>query len=332
MNFAILPSGAWGTAFAIHLRRLDHTVTLLPRELDEALEMAQVRENRRYLPGYTLDQNLQIGLEVKPAVMEADSIILACPSKFLRSVCREIRPALESATRLKTIIALCKGLELETGKLPAEIITEELPGYAAGVLSGPTFASQLAAGKPSALVLATTGDADECAELQEALSGQTVRIYASDDIAGVQLGGALKNVYAIAAGICDGLELGDNGKAALITRSLAEMVRIGQTLGGKPETFYGLSGFGDLMLTCNGRESRNRTFGERFAQGTSIEALIEQEQMTVEGYRTASAFHKLCLDKGIEAPILNEIHETLYKGKSPQAAVHSLMTRTLKAE
>lgn len=332
MHFCILPAGAWGTALAIHLSRAGHTVTLVPHTLEEAMDMGDHRENRRFFPGHAFPRDLQIGFEIKPALMEAEVCILACPSKFLRSVCRHVREDLEQARALRLFITICKGLEEGTNELPCNVVDQELPGYFHGVLSGPTFASQVAEGQPSALVLASNApDADRKA-LQEALSSSSLRIYTSSDLVGVELGGCLKNVYAMAAGMCDGLGLRDNSKAALLTRALHELVRVGVALGGKTETFYGLTGFGDLILTCNGEESRNRTFGELYAKGESIQSLIEEKQMTVEGYRTSHCFHHICLEKGIEAPILEQIYRILYEGQTAGEAIRALMTRELKAE
>lgn len=316
---------------ALHLVRLNHTVTLVPRDLEDALEMATSRENSRYFPGFPLPQSLQLGFEVAPAVMEAEVLILACPSKFLRSLCRELRVQLDQAASLKVVLTLCKGLELGTNKLPSEVIAEELPEYAQAVLSGPTFASQVARGDPSAIVLAGH-DTAKMNDVQAGLSGETLRVYTTDDLVGVELGGCLKNVYAIASGMCDGLKLGDNSRAALLTRALHELVRVGETLGGRRDTFYGLSGLGDLVLTCNGRESRNRTFGELFAQGVSVDELLNERQMTVEGYRTAACFHAVCREKGIDAPILEQIYRILYEGQDLPSALAALMGRDLKAE
>ncbi len=332
MNIAILPAGAWGTALALHLVKQQHTVTLIPRDIEEAMEMGTSRENKQYFPGRKLPMELQIGLELRPALMEADVCILACPSRYLRSVCREIAGQLDLATQLKVFITLCKGLEESSNALPLQVMEEELPGYEHAVLSGPTFASQVAEGQPSAIVLAGKEVTPALSALQQAISGDALRVYTSDDGIGVELGGCLKNVYAIAAGICDGLGLRDNSKAALLTRALHEMVRVGTALGGKVETFYGLTGFGDLVLTCNGEESRNRTFGQLFAEGVSVEELLEERKMTVEGYRTALCFYDICVEKKIDAPILKQIHEILYKGQSASEAIQALMSRELKTE
>ena len=317
---------------ALHLERLGHTVTLVPRSLEEALEMASERENRNYFPGHRLPPSLQIASELAPALMEAEVAVVACPSKFLRDVCRETRAHLHQATQLRWFITLCKGLESGTNRVPTQVLAEELPEYHHGVLSGPTFASQVALGQPSAIVLGTSAPASEAERIQTAFSGGQLRIYTSDDPIGVELGGCLKNVYAIASGICDGLQLQDNSRAALLTRALHELVKVGVALGGRQETFYGLSGLGDLVLTCNGKESRNRTFGELFAQGVGVEELLNERRMTVEGYRTAACFHSICEEKGIDAPILEQIYRILYDGQNVKSAIAALMGRDLKSE
>jgi len=332
MNFVIIGAGAWGTAFAIHLSRLNHTVTLVPRRFEQALAIASTRENADYLPGISLPLSIQIGHELTPVLMEAEVVILACPSQALRETCERVRAHLGLATQLKLVVSLAKGLELGTHLRPSEVIASVLPQITAGSLSGPTNAAEVALGKPAAMVLATTKSDAFLAHVQTALSGPTLRVYTSDDVAGVEFGGALKNVYAIAAGCSDGLKLGDNTKAALLTRALAEMVRVGLALGAKAETFYGLGGFGDLVATCNGAWSRNRTFGQHLGEGRKAVDLIAASKSVVEGYRTTESFYGLCTERGIEAPILGEIYRILYAGKPPAEALTALMTRELKRE
>ena len=335
MNITILPAGSWGTALALHLTRQGHAVSLVPRSLEDALSMAGQREHRRHLPGVRLPAELQIGLELGPSLMEAELLILACPSRHLREVARRVREALPpagSAGGLKMVLALCKGLEHETHLLPNAVLAEELPGLAAGVLSGPSFASQVAAGKPTAVVLAAKGSVPLLDAIQAALSGDTFRVYTSRDITGVELGGCLKNIYAIAAGMCDGMNLGDNSKAALVTRALHEMVRLGTALGGRMETFYGLSGLGDLILTCNGQESRNRRFGEDLARHGLAETRRIHGGETVEGARAAECFHAVCAARHLEAPILDVVYQSLRGDCSVQDALCSLMGRRLKSE
>ena len=338
MNIVVVGAGAWGTAFALHLSRLGHTVTLAPRRFEQALALASTRENTDYLPGFTLPQSVQIAHELAPVLMEAELVLLACPSQALRETCARVQAGLGLADRLKLVVSLTKGLELATHLRPTEIMTATLPGLAVGCLTGPTNAAEVAAGKPAAMVLAAaapagvTLDATFLAGVQAALSGPTLRVYLSDDVPGVEFGGCLKNIYAIAAGCCDGLRLGDNAKAALLTRAIAEMVRVGSALGARPETFYGLGGFGDLVATCTGAWSRNRTFGQRLGEGQKAADLIAGSKSVVEGYRTTESFHGLCTERGIDAPILAEMHRILYAGKPPADALASLMGRGLKRE
>ena len=332
MNFCILGAGAWGTAMALHLARQKHTVTLVPRRMEHALELSSSRENRRYLPGHQLQNSIQIGWELKPVLMEVDVVLLACPSKGLRDVCQKVKEQIGVAQQLKLLVGLSKGLEEGTNLLPSEVIASVLSDYEVGVLTGPTYAGEVAIGKPTAIVFGTNKDSEFTLALQQAISDQSLRVYRTADPKGVGLGSCLKNVYAIAAGICDGLKLGDNAKAALITRSLAEMVRLGTSLGGQVGTFYGLSGFGDLVATCNGTWSRNRKFGKLIAEGQPIESLIADSKMTVEGYRTTDCFYRLCQEKQLEAPILNEIEAVLFREKEPSLVLKSLMNRDLKAE
>ncbi len=332
MNFAIIGAGAWGTAFAIHLSRLGHTVTLVPRRFEQALAIASNRENADYLPGLKLPLSIQIGHELAPILMEAEVVLLACPSQALRETCERLKANLGLATQLKLIVSLAKGLELGTHLRPSEVIAAVLPNYTAGSLTGPTNAAEVAKGRPSAMVLAATKADAFLAEVQAALSGPTLRVYTSDDVAGAEFGGCLKNIYAIAAGCCDGLKLGDNAKAALLTRALAEMVRVGAALGAKADTFYGLSGFGDLVATCTGAWSRNRTFGQHLGEGAKAADLLAASKSVVEGYRTTESFAGLCKERGIDAPILAETYRILYEGRAPASALAALMTRELKRE
>jgi glycerol-3-phosphate dehydrogenase (NAD(P)+) len=332
MNFAVIGAGAWGTAFAVHLSRLGHTVTLVPRRFEQALALSTTHENTEYLPGIVLPPSLQIGHELAPVLMETEVVLLACPAQALRETCGSIRANLGLATQLKLVISLAKGLELGTHLRPTEVISAVLPRYAAAALTGPTNAAEVARGKPSAMTLAAGRIDDFLTSVQSALSGPTLRVYTSDDVAGVEIGSCLKNVYAIAAGCSDGLKLGDNSKAALLTRALAEMVRVGQALGARPETFYGLSGFGDLVATCHGGWSRNREFGQRVGEGRSVAELLAGRKTVVEGYKTTESFAELCAARGIEAPILREMRAMLVEGKPAPQVLASLMGRELKRE
>jgi glycerol-3-phosphate dehydrogenase (NAD(P)+) len=331
MKFAVVGAGAWGTAFAVHLARRGHDVRLAPRRVEQATQLAASRENGDYLPGIALSELISIEPVLSAALEDVDVVLLACPSQALRETCGRIGVALASA-QPRLVISLAKGLELGTHLRPSEIVKTTLSGIPVGSLSGPTNAAEVALGLPSAMVLACADYVEAAPGIQAALSSATLRVYTTDDIAGVEFGGSLKNIYAIAAGCCDGLKLGDNSKAALLTRSLAEMVRVGTMLGARTETFYGLSGFGDLVATCHGAWSRNRQFGEEVGRGRVVHELLNERKSVVEGYKTTQAFHELCLQKGISAPILGETHAILFEGKTPRAAVTSLMTRVLKSE
>lgn len=332
MNFVVVGAGAWGTAFAVHLARMGQPVTLVPRRSEQARELVERRENTDYLPGIALPPTVGVTHDLAAAVAEAEAVLLACPAQALRETSKRLRATLPRATRVCLVVSLAKGLEVGTHRRPSEIILEELRGLRACSLTGPTHALGVARGEPSAMVLAAPVADPEVRKVQAAMSGSTLRVYTSDDLPGVEFGGCLKNIYAIAAGCCDGLRLGDNTKAALLTRALAEMVRVGVALGARLETFYGLSGFGDLVATCYGSWSRNREFGHRIAEGRNVSDLFANRKTVVEGYKTTQAFASLCASRGIDAPILSEVHAILAEGKKPAAALAALMTRELKPE
>jgi glycerol-3-phosphate dehydrogenase (NAD(P)+) len=332
MNFCVVGAGAWGTAFSLHLLRLGHAVTLVPRRGAQAEAIAASRRNTDYLPGFALPAALGVTSDLAAGLAGADVALVACPSHALRETGIRLRVALGAGSGLRLIVSLAKGLELGTHLRPSQVLAEVLPDGLVGALTGPTNAAEIARGLPAAMVLAAARPSPWLTDVQSALSGPTLRIYTSEDLAGVEFGGCLKNIYAIAAGCCDGLRLGDNAKAALLTRALAEMVRVGTTLGARPETFYGLSGFGDLVATCHGAWSRNREFGQLIGEGRSASDLIAHRKTVVEGYNTAESFAGLCGEKSIDAPILREVHAVLFSGKKPAAALAALMTRELKRE
>ncbi len=332
MNFCVVGAGAWGTAFAVHLARLGQIVTLVPRRAEQAAALSATRENQEYLGGIALPTGLAVTADLTAALASADVVMLACPSQVLRETSERLKAALPGGTRLKLVVSLAKGLELGTHLRPTQVIAAVLPEVSTGALTGPTNAAEFARGLPAAMVLGTTWRETFVTEVQVAISGPTLRVYTSDDLAGVEYGGCLKNIYAIAAGCATGLGLGDNASAALLTRALAEMVRVGASLGARPETFYGLSGFGDLVATCHGEWSRNREFGQRLGEGRGAAELIAHRKTVVEGYRTTESFHGLCREKAIDAPILREMHAILFEGKAPALALSALMARGLKRE
>ena len=331
MNFCIVGAGAWGTAMATHLDKLSHTVTLVPRRFDQARTLASARRNLDYLPQIETSNSLQIGHVIAPSLMEAEALIVASPTKGVRDWAEQIKENLHHARNLRLVISLAKGLEQKTLLRPTEILRQILPQYQHSVLTGPTNALEVAQGKPTAMVLAGENPS-KLQPVQQALSGSNLRVYLGDDIVGAELGAALKNIYAIAAGCSDGLGLGDNAKAALLTRALAEMVRVGHQLGGKTSTFFGLSGFGDLVATSHGLWSRNREFGHNLGVGSPVATLLANRKTVVEGYWTTHAMHHLSQQKSIQTPILDEIYNILYNQKDPSQTILDLMTRELKPE
>jgi len=331
MNFCILGAGAWGTALAVHLARNGQTTTLVPRRYEQALALASSRENATYLPGVHLDHEIQIACEPAPALMEAEVVLAACPVAGLAGLADTIQTALPSAWRAHTFLTLCKGWEANSSLPPPTFLKNKLPEHQVGVLSGPNNALEVANGKPAAIVLATQ-DNPHAVAIQQAISDKNLRVYTSTDVEGVSLGGALKNIYAIGAGICSGLGLGDNATAAFLTRALHEMVRLGTVLGGSTESFYGLSGFGDLVATSTGDWSRNRTFGAEIGRGAKVADLLKDRHTVVEGYKATETFHRICQEKNIDAPILSETHGILQGGKPPAESLLNLMTRDLRSE
>jgi glycerol-3-phosphate dehydrogenase (NAD(P)+) len=332
MKFCVVGAGAWGTAFALHLARGSRRVALVPRRPEQAAAISASRENLEYLPGVTLPPGVQVTAGLADGLGGADVVLLACPVQTLRQTAAHVRAALAGGALPRLVVSLAKGLELGTHMRASQVIAEELPGPRVAALSGPTNAAEVARGLPAAMVLAARAEEAAVQEVQVAISGPTLRVYTSDDLPGVEYGGCLKNVYAIAAGCCEGLGLGDNAKAALMTRAVAEMVRVGGSLGARRETFYGLSGFGDLVATCHGGWSRNREFGQRIGEGRSIAELLEGRRTVVEGYETTRSFAGLCSERGIDAPILGETNAILFKGRRPADAISALMMRELKRE
>lgn len=332
MKFVVIGAGAWGTAFALHLSRLNHAVTLVPRRPEQASALASARENADYLPGFALPSQLAVTADLGSVLPAADVVFVACPSQALRETAVRIAQARDSGSGPILVVSLTKGLELGTYLRPTQVLAGVLTSASFGALTGPTTAGEVARGLPAAMVLATAGAFSRLAEVQAAVSSATLRVYTSDDLPGVEFGGALKNTYAIAAGCADGLRLGDNAKAGLLTRALAEMVRVGAALGARAETFYGLSGFGDLVATCYGGWSRNREFGQKIGEGIRVDELLSHRITVVEGYRTTESFAGLCAEKGIDAPILREMQGILFAGRRPAEALAALMGRGLKGE
>lgn len=324
LNFIVLGSGAWGTAMAIHLAKHKHRVVLVPRDANKAKRMRQVRQNEFHLPSVTFPENLIVDTQVESHLDKNTVVFLACPTQGLMGACQQLNSLRD---RINSVISLVKGLEQSTLNTPLQIVRHHLPELAYACLSGPTYAVDFALGKPAAMVLAGEGD---WSYLQYAISNESVRVYLNNDVLGVELGGCLKNIYAVGAGILDGLNLGDNARAAYLTRALKEMAAFGVCLGAQRDSFLGLSGLGDLMATAQGVWSRNRNFGYGFAQGQSVSDLLSQK--TVEGYWSIACFSKLAQLHHFDAPILNGLYKVLYENYSLSLAVKDLMTRELKKE
>lgn len=326
-ELGVIGAGSWGTALACLLAEHGHTVRLWSHTAKVAETIAAHRENTTYLAGVTLPENILPTNKLSD--LEACGVILVVvPSKVFRSVCREASFLANPDVRW---VSCTKGIEHDTGKLMTDILSEELRTARVAVLSGPNHAIEVARKIPAAAVVGCR-DSSLAAELQQIFTFPTFRVYTSEDLAGIQLGGALKNIYAIGAGCSDGFSMGDNAKAALVTRSLAEMMRLGTALGGRPETFYGLSGIGDLMVTCFSRHSRNRRFGERLGAGESPEAIAASTQTIAEGVPTAASAWQQARHFGIETPVLDGVHAVLYHQANPKDVMWQLLGRAPKAE
>lgn len=330
-NTAIIGSGSWGTALAVLLGKKGYPVRLWARRDELARAIEQERENSQYLPGIKLPEIVVATSNIAEALSESEAVVLAIPSAGVREVLALLKGVLDPNVLL---VHAGKGLESETGLRGSEVIAEMLgdeAGRSCVALSGPNLAVELARDIPTATVVASR-NLDKAAQAQALFSSPSLRVYRNSDIAGVELGGALKNVLAIGAGISDGLGYGDNTKATLVTRGLVEMTRLGVALGADAKTFTGLSGFGDLMATCASRLSRNLRLGLMLGQGKSIEESLRTLGQVAEGMPTCEAAYNLSRKFDISTPITEQIHAVLFEGKSPQKAVLDLMTRDFKDE
>jgi len=328
MNVAILGGGSFGTALAAHMKRSGHAVRLWLRDARVAQALAATSENPRYLPGIPLPPGMVTTRELGEALTGAEAVFMVVPSASFRAVCREARGYLPPGA---VLVSATKGIEIESLHRMTEVAAAEIPGCAIAVLSGPSFAEEVAREQPTAVVIAS--DRAQVAErVQRAVASRAFRAYSSDDVVGVELAGALKNVIAIAAGIVDGLGYGSNTVAALITRGLAEMTRLVGALGGRADTLSGLAGLGDLVLTCTGALSRNRRVGQALGRGRSLAQAVAETRMVAEGVTTTRAAAVLAARAGVEMPIVDQMRAVLYDAKPPRAAVDELMLRSLKRE
>ena len=326
---AVIGAGSWGTALALQFARNGRPVRLWGRDAEQVSAMQRDRANDRYLPGVGFPENLQVFGDVADCLEGVRDILIVVPSHALRETLNRIRPLLSSDAR---IAWATKGFELHSGKLPHQVAAEVLGDrHAMAVLSGPTFATEVGAGLPTLLTVAGN-DEGFARDLAESLSAENFRAYTSSDMIGVEVGGAVKNVLAIGAGLSDGLGFGANTRIALINRGLVELTRLGQALGAEPDTFRGLAGMGDLVLTCTDDQSRNRRMGLLLASGKTIGEAQEAIQPVVEGVLAAQAVNEVAEKLGVEMPICKEIYRILYEGIPPREAVRSLMTRALRSE
>ncbi|HVU07512.1 MAG TPA: NAD(P)H-dependent glycerol-3-phosphate dehydrogenase [Verrucomicrobiae bacterium] len=324
MKVTVLGAGAWGTALAKVARENGSAVTIWDIN-EQTLAGLREGQSEKYLPGVKLPTDWKLEPDFEKAVGSAECIVLAIPSEAFRSVAMKLKssPAI--------FVSVTKGIEFETGETMSRILREHAPANRVAALSGPSFAREVALGIPTAVVCASESE-DTARTVQGLFHRPEFRIYRSTDILGVEYGGALKNVIAIAAGVSDGLGYGDNTKAGLVTRALSEMRRLGVACGAQAETFSGLSGLGDLMLTCFSMQSRNRNLGERLGRGETIEAIVASHPKLAEGYPTARSAHKLARDKNVSTPIIDEVHAMLYENKNSKQAVRDLISRAFKAE
>jgi len=325
---AVIGAGAWGTALADLLGRNGHPVTLWAYEPDVADSITRRHENPRFLPGVSIAPSIRATTDLSDALSGADLVCVATPSHLLRGILRRGVQHLDSSA---IVCVASKGIEAGTLALMSDVVSQEAPGRSVVALSGPSFASEVAAQQPTAIVAASE-DESASALVQDALSNTHFRVYTHDDIIGVELGGSLKNVMAVAAGIVEGVGLGFNSRAALITRGLAEMTRLGNALGARPATFAGLAGMGDLVLTCTGSLSRNRAVGIAVGKGASLEEALAGKETVAEGVMTARSAQALAAREDVEMPIVATVHRILFDGYPARLAVQELMTRELRAE
>ena len=328
LHIAILGDGGWGTTLAVLLSKKGYPVTLWGAFADYTKKMAKTRSNPKFLPGIPIPRQIEITSDIKSAVVNKEIIVLAIPSQYTRLTLKKIAG---SFTKETIFLSVTKGIENHSFKRMSEVIHAELGPVKLAVLSGPTIASEVAKGVPTVAVVASTNKQIR-KTIQAVFSAKGFRLYTNPDVIGVELGGSLKNVIAIACGVSDGLGFGTNTKAAILTRGIAEISRLGKAMGAKLETFNGISGLGDLVTTCISSQSRNRSVGELIGRGKDLKEIYRHMQMVAEGVPTAKSAYALSLKYKIDMPIIKEVYHLLYKNKSPHLAVKDLMTRKNKEE
>lgn len=325
-RIGIIGAGSWGTAMGAMLSKR-HEITLWVYDPAQAAEMEQCRENKQFLPGVPLGESVRLVTELGEAMEGADLVITAVPSHTVRETACKMKPHY----RGQTLLNISKGLEEGSLLTLSQVLLEVIPEARVAVMSGPSHAEEVGRGIPTTNVVSCR-DMEQAAAIQELIMCPEFRVYTNRDMIGVELGGSLKNVIALCAGILDGLGMGDNTKAALMTRGLAEITRLGRAMGAEAETFSGLSGVGDLIVTCTSMHSRNRRAGILIGQGHSLEETLAKVNMVVEGVKTASAAHALANRYGVEMPICRQAYAVLFEGKNPREAVRDLMSREKKEE
>ncbi|MCX5698754.1 MAG: NAD(P)-dependent glycerol-3-phosphate dehydrogenase [Candidatus Omnitrophica bacterium] len=328
MRIAILGDGGWGTTLAVLLFNKGYSIALWGAFADYTKIMVKTRHNPKFLPGIKIPRQIEITSDIKCAVKDKEIVVLAIPSQYTRSVLKKI---VGSFAKKTIFLSVTKGIEIGSSKRISEVIRGELGPVKLAVLSGPTIASEVAKEIPTAAVVASA-DNQIRKTIQVVFSTKRFRVYTNPDVIGVELGGSLKNVIAIACGVSDGLGFGTNTKAAILTRGLAEISRLGTAMGAKLETFSGISGLGDLVTTCISKQSRNRSVGELIGKGRNLKEICRHMQMVAEGVPTAKSAYALSLEYKIDMPIIREVYYLLYKSKSPAQAVKDLMTRKSKEE
>jgi glycerol-3-phosphate dehydrogenase (NAD(P)+) len=329
-NIAIIGDGGWGTTLAVHLARKNYAVTLWGPFAEYINQVNCTRINIKFLPGILIPPSVNLTSDLTTAVKKSDLIVLAVPSQYFVDVLRKIK-ALKLKSSQKIYLSVIKGIDYDTGLRMSQLIRRELGNVPIVALSGPTIAAEVAKGIPTTAV-ASSQDMRLASSIQKIFNSPTFRIYTNPDLVGVELGGSLKNIIAIACGVCDGLGFGTNTKAAILTRGLVEMGRLGAAMGAKAKTFAGLTGLGDLVTTCVSSQSRNRSVGEQLGKGKSLAQITENMNMVAEGVETVKSAYRLSRKYKIPMPITSEVYNIIYKNKSPQKAVEDLMTREIKAE
>jgi len=326
----VLGAGSWGTALAIHLARLGHAVALWGRSTALAVRLREAGEHPDSHPGVSFPESLSPTADLAEAVSRAEAVVMSCPSHAMHGLAEQVRPLLNEHP---LIVSTAKGIEQDTHRTMSAILETVLPDHRSrvSVLSGPSFAREVARGMPTA-VTAAASDLGVAEEVQRLFNGPTLRVYTSTDVVGVEIGGAVKNVIALAAGVSDGLGFGHNTRAALITRGLAEISRLGIELGADPRTLYGLSCLGDLVLTCTGDLSRNRSVGLRLGRGEKLQDIVASMNEVAEGVHNTRTVRDLAKSVGVEMPITEQMYDVLYEDKEPAKAVVDLMARRLKPE